>query len=338
MTKVTRLDYYQFLLSSQTNYTLTYFAEHSEEFSHDAINRYLNGEKLTSQMLWEQVREQVVPSEQGYLAFDDTVVDKNSSFRIELVRRQWSGNAGSVIKGIGIVTCVYINPELNQFWPIDYRIYSPDDDGKSKLNHVSEMLTNAITKKNLPIRTVLMDSWYAERKLMMQIERFGLFYYCPLKSNRLVDESDGQNPYQRIDTLDWQNTPVHQVKIVHIKSFPKGHRVRLFRLALSSERTEYVVTNDISQDDGQVTQKVCALRWKIEQLHRELKQLTGLEDCQCRKARIQRNHFACALLVWVRLRAVAQCTKQTLYQVKQGLLARYMLQELRSPSVRMCFA
>jgi hypothetical protein len=33
------------------------------------------------------------------------------------------------------------------------------------------------------------------------------------------------------------------------------------------------------------------------EFHRELKQLTGVEACQCRKARIQRNHIACALLV-----------------------------------------
>ena len=43
---VTRLDYCQYLLVSQINYTLTNFAEHSEKFSHDALNRYLDGEKL----------------------------------------------------------------------------------------------------------------------------------------------------------------------------------------------------------------------------------------------------------------------------------------------------
>jgi hypothetical protein len=45
---VTRLDYCQYLLVSQNNYTLTNFADHTESFSHDAINRYLAGEKLTS--------------------------------------------------------------------------------------------------------------------------------------------------------------------------------------------------------------------------------------------------------------------------------------------------
>lgn len=51
--KLNRLGYSQFLLSSQTNYTLTYFAEHVAEVSHDAINRYLLKEKLTLSMVWD---------------------------------------------------------------------------------------------------------------------------------------------------------------------------------------------------------------------------------------------------------------------------------------------
>lgn len=119
MSKVTRLDYCQFLLVSPTNYTLTYFADHHPGFSHDAVKRYLEEEKLTARMVWESVKGQVMGTAQGYLAFDDTVLDHNSAFKIELVRRQYSGNAHAVIKGIGVVTCVYINPEINQFWIID---------------------------------------------------------------------------------------------------------------------------------------------------------------------------------------------------------------------------
>ena len=43
MTKPTRLDYCQYLLSTPINYTLTHFADHCEAFSHDQINRYLAG-------------------------------------------------------------------------------------------------------------------------------------------------------------------------------------------------------------------------------------------------------------------------------------------------------
>ena len=45
--KMNRVSYSQFLLSTQTNYTLTYFAEHAQEVSHDAVNKYLLGDKLT---------------------------------------------------------------------------------------------------------------------------------------------------------------------------------------------------------------------------------------------------------------------------------------------------
>jgi len=338
MSKVTRLDYCQFLLVSQTNYTLTYFAEHSPGFSHDAVKRYLEEDKLTARMLWENVRGQVVRSEQGYLAFDDTVLDHDSSSKIELVRRQYSGNAHAVIKGIGVVTGVYVNPEIDQFWIIDYRIYDPDRDGKSKLDHVREMLDHALTDKGLPFRGVLMDSWYAERKLMLHIERLGKVYYCPLKANPQVDETGGQRGYQRVDSLTWTATEAQQGKTVHLKDFPQGHQVNLFRLVLSTQRTDFIATNDLAQDSTQATQEVCGLRWKIEQFHRETKQTTGIEGCQCRLARIQRNHIACAILVWVRLKHLAQETASTIYQLKQGLLGDYLRAQLRSPAIRMQFA
>ena len=86
------------------------------------------------------------------------------------------------------------------------------------------------------------------------------------------------------------------------------------------------------------TRKVCAVRWRIEEVHREAKQVTGLESCQCRKARIQRNHIACCFLVWYRLKDLAYKTGRTLYQIKYGQLDDYMIEQLRRPSVPMAFA
>lgn len=338
MSNVTRLDYCQFLLSTQINYTLTYFAAHTQRFSHDAVNRYLLGEKVTARLVWENVRPQLVVSPNGHLVFDDTVLDKHASSQIELVRKQYSGNTHGVIKGIGVVSCVYVNPDLNQFWLIDYRIYDPARDGKSKLDHVRDMLVNTVHGKQLPFHTVLMDTWYAERTLLLLIERLGKVYYCPLKSNRRVDNSAAQQPHQRIDALTWDASEQQHGKLIHIKDFPKGHRVKLFRLVLSTERTDYVVTNDLAQHDTQATQEVCGLRWKVEQFHRESKQVTGLEHCQCRKARIQRNHIGCAILVWLRLKQVASDTARTVYQVKQDLLSDYMREQLRTPTVKMLLA
>jgi hypothetical protein len=80
---------------------------------------------------------------------------------------------------------------------------------------------------------------------------------------------------------------------------------------------------------------VCAVRWKIEQFHRELKQLTGIESCQCRNARIQRNHIACAMLVWLRLKDLAYKTYQSVYQLKHRLLSNYLIEQLKRPALPM---
>jgi len=293
---------------------------------------------MTSRLLWDNVRDEIIYSPNGYILFDDTIVDKNYSHCIELVRRQWSGNAKSVVKGIGVVTCVYVNPDLDDFWAVDYRLYAFQDDGKSKLDHVEDMLLNLVYQKALPFTTVLMDTWYAARELMLTIERLEKIYYCSIKSNRLVDETDGQQAHCRVDSLSWSETEQQCGKQVHLKNFPKGHRLKLFRLVLSTQRTDFVVTNDLSQDSTDAVQQVSGIRWKIEQFHRETKQVTGIEQCQCRKARIQRNHIACAMLVWAKLKQVARQTGQTIYHVKFGLLSNYMIAQLKNPAIPMTFA
>src|SRR5919106_4914830 len=94
----------------------------------------------------------------------------------------------------------------------------------------------------------------------------------------------------------WNATDTQHGKFVHLRDFPKGHRVKLFRLELSTERTEYVATNDLTQSEAQTAQEACG--W--------------------------------AILVWIRLKQVAYETAQTIYQVKQSLLSDYMRQQLRS--------
>ena len=59
-----------------------------------------------------------------------------------------------------------------------------------------------------------------------------------------------------------------------------------------------LVTNKLAQDDAYVAEQESNVRWLIEQFHCEAKQLTGLQACQCRPARSQRNHIALALRVW----------------------------------------
>ncbi len=67
------------------------------------------------------------------------------------------------IKGICIVNCIYVNPKTEQYWLIDYRIYDKTTDGKSKLDHLKDMLQHSIEHKQIKFNYVLMDTWYATK-------------------------------------------------------------------------------------------------------------------------------------------------------------------------------
>ena len=169
MTKPTRLDYCQYLLSTPTNYTLTHFADHCERFSHDQINRYLAGDRLPPRLVWESVKPHLKQTLNGHVVFDDTTLDKAQAKNIALAKEQYSGNAHGVINGIGVVTCVYVNPELDLFGLIDFRIYDKQGDGKTKLDHVQDMLSVLVHFRDIAFSTVLMDSWYATKSVMLHI-------------------------------------------------------------------------------------------------------------------------------------------------------------------------
>jgi hypothetical protein len=62
------------------------------------------------------VKEVVEPDGNGYIIFDDSVLDKIYSEEIEMVSRQYSSNEHGILKGLGVVSCVYVNPKVQRFW------------------------------------------------------------------------------------------------------------------------------------------------------------------------------------------------------------------------------
>src|SRR5690606_27086024 len=166
----------------------------------------------------------------------------------------------------------------------------------------------------------------------------GKRFYCPVKSDRQVDDSGGVQPYRRVDALQWHEAELTRGKTIKIKGFPGAYKVQVFRVVVSSHRTEYVVTNDTTQTSAEGAREECAVRWKIEEMHRGIKQLTGIERCQCRKSSCQRNHIHCALFVWTRLQELAKTSGRTAYQLKQELLSDYLIQQLKKPTVAMARA
>ena len=329
--KTTTKLYCQYLMSSTNNYTATHLSEHYDGLSHDSVTRFLRDKQLSPSLLWKKVQPLLIQTEQGCLIVDDSVMDKSHSFKIDGVQKQYSGNAHGIIKGIGVVNLLYYNPVINRYWLIDFRIYNPEKDGKTKLKHVHEMLSLANERKII-YSTVLMDTWYATSQMMVRLHHEGKIFYCPIKVNRQVDESGGKNPYQSVESLAWTEEELKCGKRIKIKKTTKHMKVQLFRVTIAN-RTEYIITNDLSQNSAEAALEKSSFRWKIEQLHREEKQLTGIESCQARTNRSQRNHILCSALVWLFMSTVAHQQTTTIYQVKQNQWKQYLTQQLKNPTL-----
>ncbi len=206
---ITADQYIAYLLSTPENHTCTYLAEHLEGVSHDVVSDFLRTTRITARTLWRLVRGCIVDSPDACLIIDDSVQEKRYSHFIELVKRQYSGTVGGVVRGIGIVNLVHSSGVDGEFSPIDYRIYAPEPDGKTKNDHFRELLVRAVTDKGIQAKTVLFDSWYASVANLKLVHRLGLRFFTTLKSNRRVSLTS-ESGYVHLETLTWSDEQLQQ--------------------------------------------------------------------------------------------------------------------------------
>jgi hypothetical protein len=57
--------------------------------------------------------------------------------------------------------------------------------------------------------------------------------------------------------------------MVKLHTFPKDMRLKLFWVMVSSDRTEYIVTNNVALSSTRDIEDKNTIRWHIEQFHRE---------------------------------------------------------------------
>ena len=290
--------YSTFLRVTSQRYSALSLSEVSPvELSHDSISRWLSDAKCQPKDIWNEAKSHVLGTS-GVLIADDTILDKSRSDKIELVRYQYSGNAHDVIKGIGMLNFLWVN-ENNEVSPMDVRIYEPKEDGKTKNDHFREMLQYAKEREVKP-EAVIADSWYSSLDNLKCIRDMGWLFVMGLRKNRVVNKN------QKLCDLD---IPEEGLRI-HLRGY--GF-ITVFRFVSSDRRTDYIGTNIPNPTREQILALV-KKRWEIEVFHRELKQTCGLEQCQARTSRAQRNHIVLAVLTWIKQAALRKQYNISFYQ------------------------
>jgi hypothetical protein len=267
------------------------------ELSHDSISRWLADERVQPKDLWAAARQEVARN-LGILVFDDVVIDKSRSGKTELVNWQYAGSKHDITKGIGVVNALW-QTSKDAYVPMDYRIWNPPEDGKTKNDHFQDMLSSA-KARGLQPEMVVADSWYGSLKNLKSVRSHGWDWVMGLRSNRLVNK-----PHVQIRTLD---IPTEGLT-VHLKGYGW---IKLFRFVTKHGRTDYIGTSKLDLSREQV-KEYFERRWSVEVLHRELKQTCGFARCLANTGRAQRNRIGLSLLTWIRKRKRRRTDRMTMY-------------------------
>ncbi len=242
---ITKNQYIEYLLSTPINYTCSNLSEHLENVSHDSVTDFLQKQRFTLEDLWELVKNRIDDSAEAFLLVDDSVQNKQYSQAIETVKLQYSGNVHGLIKGIGLVNLVHTNGSLGDFYPVNYRVYNPDGDNKSKNEHFQEMFRQAVDKQEIKARNIAFDSWYASVENLKMIHRSGWTFYTNLKSNRKVSVTKDKG-YQDLSEIEWTCEQLISGKLVRLKEVPFW--LKLFKLVDTEGNIEWMITNKLAED------------------------------------------------------------------------------------------
>jgi len=307
--------YKAFLQASSVRYSSLALSEVSPlELSHDSVSRWLQSKHFKPKEIWKEASKMIKPKEPCLLLADDSVLDKNRSEKIELVHYQYSGNEHDVIAGIGLINLVWYGLDTEEFIPVDYRIYDKPSDGKTKNSHFCEMLKLAKQRGICP-DAVVMDAWYSSLDNLKVIRSMGWNWVTGLRKNRIVNHGE------HIEDLI---IPDEGLK-VHLRGYGW---IWIFRFEASNGRTDYIGTNLEAPTREKVLNYMQA-RWSIEVYHRELKQTCGIERCQARTSRAQRNHICMAISVWFNKHKIRCINKISFYTQNWNIIKSAISHEMQ---------
>lgn len=307
--------YKAFLQASSVRYSGLALSEVSPELiSHDSVSRWLTTQCFRPREIWQTADNHINRTEPSLLIADDTVLAKPRSKKIDLVNYQYSGNAHDVIAGIGLINLLWHGLDSEESIPIDYRIYDKDTDGKTKNTHFRDMLKLA-KDRGLEPEAVVMDTWYSSLDNLKAIRSHGWAWVTTLRKNRIV------NRHERLETL---LIPEEGLS-VHLRGYGW---VTVFKFEAKNGRIDYLSTN-MENPTREKVKCITDARWSVEVYHREIKQTCGIERCQARTGRAQRNHIFLAISAWFQQHKRRVTQRITLYQQNWNVIKQAIQQHIK---------
>jgi hypothetical protein len=313
-------DYIDFLTATPNAYSCTEAEKVQPDQengpSHDSINRLLHGMPASASSSREEAS--LFVDGKGVPVVDDSTLDKPYAQKTELVTPHRSGRRHEVVRGINPITPLRSDGDAHI--PCDYRIYDKAGDGKTKNDHLSDMLFKARIGGYEP-EHVLFDSWRSGLENPKTIDNHGWFRLTRLRPNRLVNPDGAGNIPLSSAAISEGGTEVHL----------KGYGfVKIFGIDGKKGGAEYRATNDPDMDEPKRV-RLSDFSWKIEEHHRGPKQFRGAERCRCGSAKSRRNHIGLSIRTFIGFEVFSLKTGHSWFEAKNRIVGDAVRAYLTNP-------
>jgi len=254
---------------------------------------------------------------------DDTLSHKPYAKKMAHLGIFRDGLTGRKQQGHNIVTHGLYSHELG-FVPFDEELYKKD--GRSKNDIACEMIERTQRFKKLSL--YLIDSWYANIKVIGKIKRASSHFITEIKSNRNVHigrkkrwarEHEKAVPKKLYTELQIRNCKYRYFQTSCFIS-SMGTLNLVFSQKYEEDKREwgetYYIITDILSMKGDRVIELYLLRGGIEGFHRQWKQDIGMESYQLRNDRGIERYLFLAMLVLVLLLLLNQSQMRNTFESK----------------------
>jgi putative transposase len=288
--------------------------------AHDTFTRFLHRLQPDPNTLWTEAQTQV-QKDQGILVIDDSTLDKPYARHMPLVTQQWSGKHHAVVQGINLVILIWTDGD--RAVPCDYAIFDKSDK-LTKNDHFAAMVKTAHQRGFRP-KCVAFDGWYSSLANLKLLRSLSWNWLTRLKSNRVVNKNrEGPKHLKDVEISEYGTE-------VWLKGYGL---VKVFKIVAPNGDVSYWATNNLQMTELERLQ-LAEFSWQIEHYHRGIKQCTGIEGCQCRRSKAQRNHIGLALRAFLRLESYSYHEGVSWFEAKWRLIPDAIRSYFHPPTIRL---
>jgi len=290
------LEYIKGLLTVSEKATCVALSRILGNYSHDSLTRILKDKRLEWQtLLLSLVLKILGKLKDGWLIIDDTVIDKSFAKAIENLAWVFCSKKGKRLQGLNIVVLAWSNGIITI--PLAFKVWKKNSK-KTKFDLALELLSYAKNFLKIKPKYVTFDSWYASKKILKRIKRYGWIFICQLKKNRKFNGAQLKFYYKHPYWME-QGCVYGNLKVLIVRHGKK-----------------YFATNDLALSKKEI-RDIYRTRWAIENMFRFLYDQLGLEECQAISLQAQSAHIHLCLMAYMLVEKEKQLTGKTWYELRR---------------------